>query len=112
MQARQGIVCAVVLCLVLGIPGCATRGASTMAALPPPPGDGAASFPPDELALARATYLNKCARCHKFHNPADYSQQNWDKWMAKMSRKAKLKPPEEELLSRYLALYRSGDGVK
>src|SRR5262249_13563450 len=51
---------------------------------------------------ARRLYVSKCARCHKFYDPARYSDQQWEDWMTKMSRKAKLKPDQQLLLSRYI----------
>jgi hypothetical protein len=55
---------------------------------------------------ATELYVAKCAKCHKFYHPADYSQKEWDMWMHKMSRKSKLKPAQEELLARYLGAFR------
>jgi hypothetical protein len=55
-----------------------------------------------ELAAARKLYAVKCAKCHKFYEPVDYSQADWAEWMEKMRRKAKLKPEQFDLLSRYL----------
>jgi hypothetical protein len=72
---------------------------------------GASATPPlsikDEEA-ARKLYLGKCAKCHKLYNPAKYSDAVWDRWMGKMSKKAKLTSPQEQLLSDYLVrTYRS-----
>ena len=60
-------------------------------------------------ALARKLYTGKCARCHKLYNPAQYSDEQWQVWMDKMSRKAKLKPDQKGLISHYVeeALRRS-----
>ncbi len=69
-------------------------------------GARAADFSPKERKTAQDLYDIKCAKCHKFYDPAGYSQQDWDKWMRKMSRKSKLKPAQERLLSRYLEEYR------
>ncbi len=52
-------------------------------------------------ALGRKLYVGKCAKCHKLYDPAKYSDQQWQVWMDKMSRKAKLQPEQTELLSRY-----------
>lgn len=43
----------------------------------------------------------KCYRCHKPYEPRDYSVEDWDGWMEKMSRKARLKESDEALLKRY-----------
>jgi hypothetical protein len=55
-----------------------------------------------EFAAARKLSAVKCAKCHKFYEPADYSQADWAAWMEKMRRKSKLKPEQFDLLSRYL----------
>jgi cytochrome c5 len=61
-----------------------------------------------DVVEAGALYETKCAKCHKFYDPAQYSPGEWDTWMKKMSRKSRLKPGQEELLSRYLGAYRAG----
>lgn len=65
-------------------------------------------FPSEEIQAASHLYNLKCARCHKFYDPAKYSAGDWELWMGKMSRKAKLQPTEVELLSRYLGAARKG----
>ena len=60
------------------------------------------------LDAGRKLYVAKCARCHKLYDPNKYSDAAWDKWMAKMTRKAKLKPDQADLISRYVATLRDG----
>jgi hypothetical protein len=60
-----------------------------------------------EIKVAKKIYVAKCAKCHKFYDPAKYSDTDWRKWMDKMSRKAKLKPDQKEILSKYLDTFRS-----
>ena len=55
-----------------------------------------------DLAAARKLSAVKCAKCHKFYEPVDYTRADWADWMEKMRRKAKLKPEQFDLLSRYL----------
>ena len=74
--------------------------------LPPDLPTGAAVVSDEEIRLARDLYVAKCAKCHRFYHPADYPEAEWTSWMKKMSRKSKLKPDEEELLSRYLVAFR------
>ena len=69
-------------------------------------GAGAAELSPTEKKAAKDLYEIKCAKCHKFYEPAAYSQKDWDDWMKTMSRKSKLKPAQEELLTRYLGEFR------
>ena len=69
---------------------------------------GAPVLSEQELKDGRKLYVAKCARCHKFYDPAKYSETDWQKWMEKMSKKAKLKPDQKELLSRYLDTFRNG----
>jgi hypothetical protein len=51
---------------------------------------------------ARKLYVSKCAKCHKFYDPAKYSEADWQMWMSKMSKKAKLNSTQEQMLSHYL----------
>ena len=60
------------------------------------------------MEAGQKLYVVKCARCHKFYNPANYSDAKWREWMDKMSRKAKLKPEQKETLSEYLEAFRTG----
>lgn len=60
-----------------------------------------------EIRQAIGVYNLKCARCHKFFDPADYDNAEWKSWMTKMSRKARLTGGQDQLLSRYLATFRS-----
>ena len=57
---------------------------------------------------ARKLYVAKCAKCHKFHDPKNYNDATWQRWIDAMSRKAKLKPQQDELLRWYLSEYRAG----
>ena len=87
--------------------GCATSLSNSNAAPPPlPPGGGAPLLSDEQVTTARDLYIAKCANCHKFHSPSNYSEASWDSWMRKMSRKAKLKPADEETLRNYLSLFR------
>jgi cytochrome c553 len=62
-----------------------------------------------DLEAARKIYVAKCAKCHRFHDPKNYSDSAWQGWMGTMSRRSKLKPDEERLLTRYLEAYRAGE---
>lgn len=75
------------------------------------PAGAADVSPADTLAAGRKLYVAKCARCHKLYDPNKYSDAEWDKWMAKMTRKAKLKPDQAELVSRYVATLRVTGGL-
>jgi hypothetical protein len=66
----------------------------------------AAGLSSQELSNAARLCATKCVRCHKFYGPAAYSEPEWRRWMHKMSKKAKLNPAQEELLSRYLEAFR------
>jgi len=63
----------------------------------------------DEKGTARKLYVIKCAKCHKFYDPAKYSDEEWKVWMRKMSKKSKLTAEQERSLSEYIErTYRSG----
>jgi hypothetical protein len=55
-----------------------------------------------ENSVGHKLYVAKCAKCHKFYDPARYSEADWQMWMTKMSKKAKLKPEQQAELSRYI----------
>ena len=59
-----------------------------------------------QVSEANIIYTAKCARCHKFYDPAAYTEKEWNIWMKKMGKKSKLKPDQYDLLSRYLAAFR------
>src|ERR1041385_3625709 len=54
-----------------------------------------------ERATAAKAYTSKCARCHKFYEPANYTASEWAMWMAKMKKKARLNSEQYSLLLRY-----------
>ena len=67
----------------------------------------AQSTPEPDIPLAgpeagRKLYVAKCAKCHKLYDPAKYSDPEWSKWMAKMTKKAKLTPEQSSLLAAYI----------
>ena len=92
--------------VLIVLAGCQTAPAGPVTAPPPVPPAGANLISADDAVAGRALYVNKCARCHKFYDPAKYSDPDWNKWMTKMGRKARLKPDERGLLDRYLGAYR------
>ena len=57
---------------------------------------------PGGIPDGRKLYVAKCAKCHKFYDPAKYSENEWQLWMAKMSKKAKLNPEQEAILAQYI----------
>jgi len=85
---------AVILVLVFG-------GLAQMLASPP-------ELATKEELMAKKLSVAKCAKCHKFYEPRNYNEAEWRKWMDAMSRKSKLKPEQDKLLTAYLDAYRSG----
>jgi hypothetical protein len=55
-----------------------------------------------EQERARKLYVGKCAKCHKLYDPAKYSDAEWQSWMLKMGRKAKLTQEQQRELSQYI----------
>jgi hypothetical protein len=41
------------------------------------------------------------------YEPRDYSAEEWQLWMTKMTKKAKLNPKQEKLLDRYVDILRA-----
>jgi hypothetical protein len=98
--------------LLICLPGCATSGPegskpkrTFLAANAMPP--NTAGLSPNDIAEGSKLHTAKCARCHKFYDPAAYSDTDWRLWMTKMGKKAKLTPDQETVLSRYLEAFRS-----
>jgi hypothetical protein len=69
---------------------------------------GVEPLTPKEIKAGRKVYVAKCAKCHRFYEPKNYTDADWERWMGKMSRKARLKADQEELMKRYLGDYREG----
>ena len=59
-----------------------------------------------EVKAARKLYLTKCAKCHKLYDPARYDDADWQSWMAKMTKKARLNAEQADLISRYVETIR------
>jgi mono/diheme cytochrome c family protein len=68
---------------------------------------GAAEPASSDAAAARKIYTAKCARCHKFYDPAAYDEVKWLEWMTKMRRKSRLAPEEYDTLMRFLGSLRT-----
>ena len=68
----------------------------------------AAGLSAAEVKEAGKLYTGKCMRCHKPYEAKAYPQPEWETWMVKMSKKARLGPEQQELLARYLNAYRAG----
>ena len=62
-----------------------------------------------EVSAAKKIYTSKCARCHKFYEPAKYDEAAWRFWMGKMRKKARLGTNDYELLLRYTEGLRSAE---
>ncbi|HUI07061.1 MAG TPA: hypothetical protein VL486_08645 [Verrucomicrobiae bacterium] len=69
--------------------------------------DGNMQRPAEELMAGRKLYVSKCARCHKFYDPAKYDGKSWQTWMEKMRRKAHLNDEQYKQLSEYLQSVRA-----
>jgi cytochrome c5 len=101
------------LVAAFGLTGCESPARATDHASPtalpaaaPPTSASAVSSP--EFSAGRQLYQAKCARCHKFYDPAAYSDADWHMWMTKMAKKSKLNPEQQQILSRYLDTFRAG----
>ena len=67
---------------------------------------GKAGMSSEEIRQATKLYILKCARRHRFYDPADYGETEWRTWMTKMSRKARLSRDQDHMLSLYLGSLR------
>ncbi len=95
------------MALALALPGCQSPGPDARRdSIPAPDPSRAGELAPEESIRARQLYIIKCAKCHKFYHPANYDAAEWHSWMKKMSKKARLTPDEDQLLSKYLDTFR------
>jgi len=62
----------------------------------------AGDFAKEDLAGGEKLYRNRCAKCHKMYDPARYTDPQWDVWMQKMAKKARLKPDQKQALTDYV----------
>src|SRR5580765_1662363 len=88
-------------CLAVGQLACQSSGGGR-STVPLPAPERAGELRPEELQEGNRLYTIKCAKCHKFYNPADYDRAEWHMWMTKMSKKAHLTADEQNRLARYL----------
>lgn len=108
----QRFLCKMALPVVLAAAGCATSSSLSNANIPEAHPRviaqrvQALGWSQKDTHRASALYALKCGRCHKFYDPAAYSAEDWNTWMRKMSKKAKLEPAQEQLLSEYLSIAR------
>jgi hypothetical protein len=72
-------------------------------------GISAGEFSGGEKNRAEKLYKMKCAKCHKFYDPSGYSDREWDEWMVKMKKKARLNSTQYESLLRYTQDMRAKD---
>lgn len=72
------------------------------------PAAGADVLTDREITFAQKLYTAKCAKCHRFYEPMNYAESEWQAWMVKMNQKSKLKGEPASLLGRYLNTYRAG----
>ncbi len=97
--------------LATGLAGCRTAPPSRKPNSSVPVLDAAsaqaAGLSLQEAGAAASLYTAKCARCHKFYDPTSYNDADWRSWMTKMTKKARLKPDQQQLLSRYLDAFRA-----
>jgi mono/diheme cytochrome c family protein len=68
---------------------------------------GGVSPSAENPATGQKLYVAKCARCHKFYDPAAYDDARWRQWMEKMRDKARLNEVQYKQLSEYLRLVRT-----
>ena len=56
----------------------------------------------DTLKQGQYLYENKCGSCHFLYKPAKHTEEEWDKLMVKMAKKAKLSDSDKEIVKKYL----------
>ncbi|HEY5909438.1 MAG TPA: hypothetical protein VJA21_02410 [Verrucomicrobiae bacterium] len=68
----------------------------------PAPAGRSAEIAPDPTEVGRKLYQNRCAKCHQMYDPAKYTDTQWQTWMTKMGKKAKLRPAEKQMVLQYV----------
>ncbi|MGQ0612699.1 MAG: hypothetical protein ACT4PV_02960 [Planctomycetaceae bacterium] len=76
---------------------CASTGMHSRDA-PPPPGSG------------RALYEQSCQRCHALYMPRSFSAHEWDFYVRKYGRRARLDAEGQRLVLGYLSAHARGSG--
>jgi cytochrome c5 len=60
-----------------------------------------AGEPAKQDARGKKLYNLKCAKCHEFYEPSNYSHSDWQEWMGKMKKKSHLNATDYDLVLRY-----------
>ena len=55
-----------------------------------------------DLEHGRALYVQKCSGCHNLHLPEEFAPNEWEGYVAYMVVDAKLTPPEQLAITRFL----------
>jgi hypothetical protein len=103
--------------LIAGWAGCQSRpverrGPGETIPVMVPEAARAAGFSVQQSDQAVRLYTAKCMRCHRSYDPTAYSNAEWETWMTKMSRKARLAAQERQLLWDYLLAFRASTPLK
>ena len=64
-----------------------------------------------EEKAAQKLYIVKCTKCHELYDPKKYDDAEWDKWMGKMKKKARLKDDQFNSLLAYTQKIREEKSV-
>lgn len=99
-----------VIAVAVGLLGCSGPGSRPVGEMIPLPENGPAIsglLSAQEVNDAAKLYSAKCAKCHKFYDPRDYSAEEWDVWMKKMAKLSRLNSDQFSLLSHYLKTFQS-----
>jgi cytochrome c5 len=112
----MGYLVLVVAAAAVALAGCESAGphGRTLGNTAPrltPEAASAAGLSPEQSSAAVQLYTAKCLRCHKAYDPAAYSEEQWQSWMSKMSKKARLTPEQSDLLAHYLDAYRAASAA-
>ncbi len=65
-----------------------------------------------EMAAGKKLANAKCLACHKWRDPAGYSESQWGYWMEKMQHKARLSDENYRKLLRYFAALRTQSSLQ
>ncbi|MFZ4590834.1 MAG: hypothetical protein ACOYN6_07535 [Ignavibacteria bacterium] len=55
-----------------------------------------------ELKEGRKKYIQKCGSCHNLYLPEKYTKTEWEDWLGKMEKRAKLSEKDKSVIFKYL----------
>lgn len=65
-----------------------------------------------DLKSGQEVFNKNCDRCHKLKNPKKFNEEDWQKILPRMGKKAKLEKNQEELVLKFVITAGRSDEIK